>query len=69
MKIGLFGLGYVGSAVFHTHRNQEVIVRDPKLDTRSSSLDEIYSCDAVYVCVPTKICFRRIKRLQESYYL
>lgn len=53
MKIGLFGLGYVGSAVFHTHRNQEVIVRDPKLDTRSSSLDEIYSCDAVYVCVPT----------------
>jgi len=53
MKIGLFGLGYVGSAVFHTHRNQEIVVRDPKLGNKSSSLDEIYSCDAVYICVPT----------------
>jgi len=53
MKIGLFGLGYVGTAVAHTHRNQNIIVRDPKLGDKSASLNEIKTCDAVYVCVPT----------------
>ena len=53
MKIGLFGLGYVGSAVAHTHRFQNLIIRDPKLGEMSASIDEIFSCDAVYVCVPT----------------
>ena len=53
MKIGIFGLGYVGSAVAWTHRNHEVVKRDPKLGTASASLDEIKKCDAIYVCVPT----------------
>jgi UDPglucose 6-dehydrogenase len=53
VKIGLFGLGYVGTAVAHTHRNQKLIVRDPKLGDNSASLEEIKDCDAVYVCVPT----------------
>lgn len=53
MKIGILGLGYVGSAVAWTHRNHTLIKRDPKLCTESASLKEIKTCDAVYVCVPT----------------
>jgi UDPglucose 6-dehydrogenase len=53
MKIGLFGLGYVGSAVAHTHKDQDLVVRDPKLKEKSASIDDIKSCDAVYICVPT----------------
>ncbi len=53
MKIGIVGLGYVGKAVAHTHRNQELIVRDPKLGDSSASLQKIKTCDAIYVCVPT----------------
>jgi len=53
MKIGLFGLGYVGTAVAHTHRNQNLIIRDPKLGDTSASLEEIKKCDAIYICVPT----------------
>lgn len=53
MKIGILGLGYVGSAVAWTHRHHEVVARDPKLGDKSASLDEIKTCDAIYVCVPT----------------
>jgi len=53
MRIGILGLGYVGSAVAYTHRQDTLVVRDPKLEEKSASLDEIKSCDAVYVCVPT----------------
>jgi nucleotide sugar dehydrogenase len=53
VKIGLFGLGYVGTAVAHTHRNQELIIRDPKLGDKSAGIEEIKDCDAIYVCVPT----------------
>lgn len=53
MKIGILGLGYVGSAVAHTHRNHTLVIRDPKLGDNSASLEEIKTCDAVYICVPT----------------
>lgn len=53
MKIGILGLGYVGTAVAHTHKNQEIVVRDPKLKNQSASIEEIKKCDAVYICVPT----------------
>jgi UDPglucose 6-dehydrogenase len=53
MKIGIFGLGYVGSAVAHTHRYQHVIARDPKLGDQSATINDIKTCDAVYICVPT----------------
>lgn len=53
MKIGILGLGYVGSAVAWTHRHHEVVKRDPKFGDKSASLEEIKSCDAVYICVPT----------------
>lgn len=31
MKIGIIGFGYVGSAIAWAHRDQTVIIRDPKL--------------------------------------
>lgn len=65
MKIGIFGLGYVGSAVAHTHQNHTVIKRDPKLGNQSASLDEIKTCDAIYVCVPTPM--REDGRCDDSY--
>jgi UDPglucose 6-dehydrogenase len=53
MKIGILGLGYVGSAVAWTHRHHKVVKRDPKFGSKSASLEEIKTCDAVYICVPT----------------
>lgn len=53
MKIGILGLGYVGTAVAHTHRNQELVIRDPKLGNKSASIESIKTCDAIYICVPT----------------
>jgi UDPglucose 6-dehydrogenase len=53
MKIGILGLGYVGSAVAWTHRHHDLVKRDPKFGENSASIDEIKTCDAVYVCVPT----------------
>jgi UDP-N-acetyl-D-mannosaminuronate dehydrogenase len=53
MKIGILGLGYVGSAVAWTHRHHDLVKRDPKFGHESASIEEIKTCDAVYVCVPT----------------
>lgn len=53
MKIGIVGLGFVGSAVAYAHRKHELIIRDPKLGVESASIQEILICEAVYVCVPT----------------
>lgn len=53
MKIGILGLGYVGTAVAWTHRHHTLVKRDPKFGKESASIEEIKTCDAVYVCVPT----------------
>jgi nucleotide sugar dehydrogenase len=52
MRIGIIGMGYVGSAVAWTHQSVDIIVHDPKLKT-STSLDQFNTCDAIYVCVPS----------------
>lgn len=50
MKIGIIGLGHVGSAIAWAHRNDQVVIRDPKLKD-SAELHEFNDCDAVYICV------------------
>lgn len=52
MKIGIVGLGIVGSAVKLGFENlgHTVIAHDAKLDT---SLEDVVGCDVVYLCVPT----------------
>jgi UDPglucose 6-dehydrogenase len=65
MKIGILGLGYVGSAVAWTHRHHDLVKRDPKFGQESASIKEIKTCDAVYVCVPTPM--REDGRCDDSY--
>ena len=52
MRIGIIGMGYVGSAVAWAHQSVEMVIRDPKLKT-SAELSEFSNCDAIYVCVPS----------------
>jgi UDPglucose 6-dehydrogenase len=52
MKIGIVGFGFVGQAIGWAHRNDELIIRDPKFK-ESADLIKFIDCDAVFVCVPT----------------
>jgi UDPglucose 6-dehydrogenase len=52
MRIGLIGLGFVGSAIAWAHRGNELIVRDPKLKD-SANITDFNKCDAIYICVPS----------------
>ena len=51
MRIGIIGFGYVGKAIFFAHTNDDLVIRDPKLE-KSAELHEFNSCEAIYVCVP-----------------
>ena len=53
MKIGVIGFGYVGSAVAASYLT-EVAIHDPKYPEQSVTIATLkYSCDAIFVCVPT----------------
>lgn len=53
MKIGVIGFGYVGSAVAASYLT-EVAIYDPKYPEQSVTIAALkYSCDAIFVCVPT----------------
>jgi UDPglucose 6-dehydrogenase len=52
MKIGIIGLGFVGEAIAWSHRNENLVIRDPKLEF-SADYSDFVNCDAVYVCVPS----------------
>ena len=52
MRIGIIGFGYVGGAIAWAHRDQDIIIRDPKLKA-SADLNKFVDCDAVFVCVPS----------------
>lgn len=52
MKIGIIGFGFVGKAIGWTHRNDELIIRDPKLQD-SAELAQFIGCEAIFICVPS----------------
>jgi len=52
MKIGIIGFGYVGQAIGWAYRNDDLVIRDPKMEN-SASLDKFVDCDAIFVCVPS----------------
>lgn len=52
MKIGIIGMGFVGSAIAWAHRRQDVIFYDPAFQD-SCEFHELNNCSAIYVCVPT----------------
>jgi UDPglucose 6-dehydrogenase len=54
MKIGVIGLGYVGSAVAASYSNEQVLFNDPKYSEVSVNVETIKKkCSAIFVCVPT----------------
>lgn len=56
MRIGVVGFGYVGSAVAASYPT-EVAIHDPKYPEKSVAINTLkYSCDAIFVCVPTPSC-------------
>ena len=53
MRVGIIGFGYVGQAIGWSYQYKaELVIRDPKL-VDSASLDQLASCDAIFVCVPS----------------
>lgn len=54
MKIGIIGLGYVGTAVADSYLGHRLLTNDPKHPKRSSSIKTLKQrCSAIFVCVPT----------------
>lgn len=54
MKIGIIGLGFVGGAIDHAHQlyNVETVRHDP-LKQVIADKQELYSCNGIFVCVPS----------------
>jgi UDPglucose 6-dehydrogenase len=53
MRIGIVGFGFVGQAIWWSYQYKaELVIRDPKL-VDSASLDQLASCDVIFVCVPS----------------
>jgi nucleotide sugar dehydrogenase len=52
MKVGIIGLGFVGSAVKHAFEKAHVIVGYDKFKN-IGQLEDMEICDLVFVCVPT----------------
>lgn len=55
MKIGIFGLGFVGNAVLHAHQNNlndTIIACDPPKGIYTTP-EELLDCEAIFVCVPS----------------
>jgi len=52
MKIGIIGYGFVGAAIARAHHKDELIIKDPKLES-SADYSDFINCDAIYICVPS----------------
>jgi len=53
VKVGIIGVGYVGSAVAHSHRQDQLVIRDPKLGDLSADMQSVADCDVIYACLPS----------------
>lgn len=55
MKLGIVGGGVVGSALARSYLEHvdEVRVYDVLAERRTHSLDDVFACDLVFVCLPT----------------
>ena len=63
MRISIVGCGFVGSAVANgfTHKDNELQLIDPKLDTKVSDVKS-FKPDLTFVCVPTPTLNGRVDR-------
>lgn len=52
MKIGIIGYGFVGEAIARAHHEDDLVIKDPKLEYSADYIDFV-GCDAIYVCVPS----------------
>jgi len=52
MKIGIIGTGFVGSAIVHAHRHDDVVINDLK-NPESVGLEKFTDREAIYICVPS----------------
>lgn len=55
-KIGIIGLGYVGSAIHNAFSNDffvECVIIDPPKGYTNATYNDLKNADAVFVCVPT----------------
>lgn len=52
MKIGIIGYGFVGQAIAWAHRNDDLVINDPKLE-HSADFYKFADCDCIFVCVPS----------------
>lgn len=56
LKIGIIGLGYVGSAIHNAFNSAffaECVIIDPAKGFNSTTYNDLKDADAVFVCVPT----------------
>lgn len=54
MKIGIIGQGFVGNAVYQKFKNYyNVLTYDLQAKLCNSSLEEVYGCDHIFICLPT----------------
>lgn len=54
MKIGVVGNGFVGNAVFENMKEKyDSYVYDKDINKSLNTIEEVYSCDIIFVCLPT----------------
>lgn len=54
MKIGIIGNGFVGNALYENFKEHyECLVNDKEKEKCLNTLEEIYSCELIFVCLPT----------------
>ena len=54
MNIGIIGQGFVGNAIYQKFKNfYKVFTYDLDKNKSNSTKEEVYSCEVVFVCLPT----------------